>query len=208
LDAEPADAADADEHREVSFGEPAALDRLPRRGDRVGEHRELGEPDAAVPEGRRDVAREAGDFAESRRGHEDVRREPAVQVVAREDLCRADVPAAGAARAARAARDHRGHDDGLPRETADVVRGALDDAADLVSQGQGERVPRPHAVVPEGEVRVADAAPGDADEDVSRRRIVDRPLDAAHGLARGGHLERTDGRRHARQFTAPSKRPP
>ena len=57
---------------------------------------------------------EIGHRTEPLRRHDDVAREPAVDVVAREDLLGADRPLARGAGHARAARDHRRDDHLLP----------------------------------------------------------------------------------------------
>jgi hypothetical protein len=115
-----------------------------------------------------------------------------VQVVAGEDLRRADAALAARARVARAARDDGGDDDALADEVTGAVACRLDDAADLVSERQRQRVPRAHAVVQEPDVGVAHAAAGDAHQHVSFRERRCLAFDELHRLARGRHLERSD----------------
>src|SRR5262249_45088591 len=91
LHAESADAAGADEDREVAALQPGAADRLVGRGDRVGEDGEERQLDRALPLRRR------RDDAEPACRNLHVAREAAVDVVAGEDLLLADRAASGAA---------------------------------------------------------------------------------------------------------------
>ena len=84
-----------------------------------------------------------------------MRREAAVDVVAREDLRRADTALAAPARIARAAWHHGRNDHALADESGAGGACALDDAADLVAERQ-RQVGR--ALTPEEHKRLFDSA--------------------------------------------------
>ena len=165
LDAEAADSAGADEDRQVARREAAAHDRLVGRRHRVGDDRERSEVEPVRIDLR--VA-EVGHRTEPARRHYDVRGEAALDVVAGEDLVRADRAVTVQAGGALAARDDRRHDDVAPQPLCGAIAGRDHGAADLVAEGQRVRVPGWHPVVVEAEVGVTDAAAGDAHEDLAR----------------------------------------
>ena len=192
LDAEEAHASDADEDRHVSRAEPRVQDRLIRGRDGVGDHGQIGQTKAAGLERRRVYrAQPAG-------GDDDMAREATVVVVAWEQLLRADGAAPRLAHRAVAARNDGGHHD----VSADPLAGALtcvdDRAADLVAQGERQRMARGHAVVEEAEVRMAHAAARHAHQDRAGGQggRVEVARRAGEGGARRGHLPAVQGHTH------------
>jgi len=176
LHTESAHAPGADEHRQVALGEARTLDGLERRRHRVGDHRKRGQIDPAR------VHRPVGQIrhrAQPARGDDDVAREPAVHVVAGEDLALADRSAAGTTSGALAARNH-GRDDDRPAEPFLGPVSRLDHGAgDLVAERQRERVAGRDPVVVEAEIGVADPA--------SRHLHQNLPRAGALGSRLGDH---------------------
>lgn len=134
-----------------------------------------------------------------------MRGEAAVDVVAREDLFRADLPASRPAGRARTAWEHGGHHGGLSQPALCGGARLHDDAADLVAEREREGMAGGDAVVEEAQVGVADAAPGHLDDhlagpgrllarfarhraggrpDDPRRDLHGQPLGSAWGRAR------------------------
>jgi hypothetical protein len=134
-----------------------------------------------------------------------VRREPAVDVVSREDLGTTDLPPASAAQSASPARDHRGNDDGPARERLRLGAGLAHDPRDLVAQDERERVAGLDALVEEGEIGVADAASRDFDERMPGRKGPDLPIDALERSVRGSHFE--GSQLHAQAFLEADRDP-
>ena len=136
------------------------------------------------------------DFAQAARGNHDVRREPALDVVARHLLRGADRGQAALARVALSARQHGRHDHRLADPRAGMLAGRDDASADLVAERERQRMVGPHPVVEIPEVRVAHTAPGNLDHDLAgsglgaEGRACQRCVDARHlpaiGMRRHG----------------------
>ena len=181
LRAVAADAADAVDDHEVAFRDAGLHDGLIGSGDRVGDHRDIGEIDAGG------LQAVLVDNAQTARRDDDVGGEAAVNVVARHFLVRADGRLAAQAGVAAAARDDGGDDHravGVPKH----VRAGFDDVtADFVAEAERQLVLGAHAVVVVAEVGVADAAAGDFDQHFVGARRADVEFHRDHRFARGGH---------------------
>ena len=185
LHAVAADAAGADDDREAARRDAGAPHRLVRRGQRVGDDRDVGERES------RCVEALFVDFAKPAARHDDVRREPALDVVARHLLRAADRRQTALAEVAFAARQHGGDDHRLADPALGARSGRDDVPADLVAERQRQRMVGPHAVVEVAEVGVADAAAGDRHHDFAGARVggegraLERRLDCRHQPAAG-----------------------
>ena len=204
LHAVAADTARADDDREAAGPNARATHRLERRGERVGDHRHLGEREA----GRGETL--LVDRAQAARGDDDVRGEATLDVVAGHLLRTADRREAALAQVAFAAGQYRGHDHGASDPVFRALARGHDAAGDLVAERQRQRRVGAHAVVVVAEVGVAHAAAGNLDGDFARAgRRVERRADER--CAGGGHEPAVGGDGHAwnpRGVPAPGRAAP
>ncbi len=137
------------------------------------------------------------DRAQPAPGHDDVRREAALDVVARHLLLAADRREAALAQIALAARQHGGNDHGLAHPAFGAGAGRDHVAADLVAERERQRMVGAHAVVEVAEIGVADAAAGDGDHDLARPgfgrecRALERRVRRGHQPAVGFDAHRS-----------------
>ena len=108
-----------------------------------------------------------------------------MQVVAGEDLVRADRPSSVPARGTVAAGDDCRDDNVSPHPLLGTVTGRDHRTRDLVAEHQGEWVPGRHSVVEVAQIRVADAAARDFYENLTGlwHHLITRPTKRlAYGL--------------------------